>query len=175
VVHLRRRGGGRRLLTLGRGRASSCRAAACIVADGRVSCWGKNENGQLGDGTINESEIPVDVKLPGRAVQLVAFAARTCAILETGPPYCWGESGQGPHAIETSKKQGALADATSIALGAKHACILRRDGRISCWGDNSVHQVSSKVEPIWSQEQSSHNCYPVHWNEPSAVGVTDVF
>ena len=150
-------------------------AHACVVADGRVSCWGKNEKGQLGDGTTNESEVPVDVKLPGRAVQLAAFAKDTCAILETGTPYCWGEPGQGPYAIETRTEQGALADATSIAVGANHACILRRDGRISCWGDNSLHQVSSKVEPIWSQEQSSHNCYPVHWSEPSAVGVTDVF
>ena len=57
----------------------------------------------------------------------------------------------------------------------EHACILRRDGRISYWGDNSPHQVSSNGEPIWSQEQSSHNCYPVHWGEPKAVGVSDVF
>lgn len=34
-----------------------------------------------------------------------------------------------------------LADATAIALGASHACALRRDGTVACWGAGSAGEL----------------------------------
>jgi hypothetical protein len=33
-----------------------------VVAGGRVRCWGMNFSGQLGDGTVQHSTMPVLVK-----------------------------------------------------------------------------------------------------------------
>lgn len=65
---------------------------ACVLSQaGAVSCWGGNEWGQLGDGTVRDREEPVEVSgLPGPAVQLVASAGYTCARLADGAVFCWG-------------------------------------------------------------------------------------
>jgi alpha-tubulin suppressor-like RCC1 family protein len=33
-----------------------------LLADGSVECWGNNQGGQLGDGTLMDSPLPVVVK-----------------------------------------------------------------------------------------------------------------
>jgi alpha-tubulin suppressor-like RCC1 family protein len=70
---------------------------ACVLrTGGRVSCWGSNLHGQLGDGSTTTRATPVDVGLEG----VVAIAAgghaddgggSTCAVLEDGAVRCWGE------------------------------------------------------------------------------------
>ena len=32
-----------------------------MLADGKVQCWGSNLSGELGDGTTNDSSVPVTV------------------------------------------------------------------------------------------------------------------
>jgi alpha-tubulin suppressor-like RCC1 family protein len=39
------------------GANSSC----LIMTSGQVKCWGQNSSGQLGDGTTNDSAVPVDI------------------------------------------------------------------------------------------------------------------
>ena len=67
-----------------------------------VKCVGTNTDGQLGDGTVVSSTIPVDVacgqatgldcasgKL-SRIVKVVADKRTACALSRGGVPYCWG-------------------------------------------------------------------------------------
>ena len=78
---------------------------ACDVgADGRVSCWGSDLNGQLGNTThIATTDIdvptPVDVLNVAGARQVSAGVGTTCATLAGGTAACWGA--------------GSLGDATS--------------------------------------------------------------
>jgi len=42
----------------------------------------------------------------------------------------------------------AAADAVEdVCVGKTHSCALARDGRVACWGDNAVHQVSAADVP----------------------------
>jgi hypothetical protein len=59
-------------------------------ADSSVWCWGRNEYGQLGDGTRNDATTAVPVKKLLDAQQLAAGGDRTCAHREKGGVVCWG-------------------------------------------------------------------------------------
>lgn len=43
------------------GVATGATSTCVIIQGGTVKCWGKNNNGQLGDGTLNEQSLPVNV------------------------------------------------------------------------------------------------------------------
>ena len=59
---------------------------------GDVVCWGYNVRGQLGDGTTNNSLIPVSVNHSTglRAVSLVTSGLSSCVIFENSSVGCWG-------------------------------------------------------------------------------------
>lgn len=65
---------------------------------GRIFCWGFNEFGKLGDGTIVDSELPKLVLTTGQTAftAVAASAFSTCAIDTNGDAWCWGgnDSGQ---------------------------------------------------------------------------------
>ncbi|RZD52076.1 MAG: hypothetical protein CXT67_07205 [Methanobacteriota archaeon] len=69
---------------------------ACAVGtDGSVVCWGANDKGQLGIGTISASEAPSIVSLPSGVVALSVSAGsdHSCVATSSGSVYCWGEGG----------------------------------------------------------------------------------
>jgi alpha-tubulin suppressor-like RCC1 family protein len=47
--------------------SSSAAHSCAILADGRLQCWGGNEFGQLGDGTVEARYVPGDVRVAGAA------------------------------------------------------------------------------------------------------------
>jgi hypothetical protein len=61
-----------------------------LHVDGSVSCWGDNENGQLGDGTTRSSATPVRVLGLDDASEITAHALRTCARRRNDSVVCWG-------------------------------------------------------------------------------------
>jgi hypothetical protein len=69
---------------------STCLA---VVADGSVKAWGKN-NLAFGDGTTQDSTLPVNVKLPANERVRKLSIQRQCALAltETGKLYFWGLS-----------------------------------------------------------------------------------
>lgn len=64
-----------------------------LLSTGAVKCWGYDHVGQLGDGGISNSRVPVAVRgLPSRILQISAGAAHTCALADSGALYCWGDN-----------------------------------------------------------------------------------
>lgn len=65
-----------------------------ITHTGGVECWGSNMNGQLGDGTTEDSAVPVEVTglLPSEHVAIAGGGYHTCALTSTGAIRCWGHN-----------------------------------------------------------------------------------
>src|SRR5690606_12525541 len=64
----------------------------CVLeADGDVQCWGRNDKGQLGTGTVGAGSVnPVKVETLGRTRALAAGSDHVCATSADGRTTCWG-------------------------------------------------------------------------------------
>lgn len=113
-----------------------------LTMAGAVFCWGSNSWGQLGDGTLNESNVPVRVSLPSGPYKLLtAETDGTCAVAESGAAYCWGVNDVGRFGIEDTTLVQAIPVLVSggfawhdLALGSDNACGIREGGQVYCWG-----------------------------------------
>jgi alpha-tubulin suppressor-like RCC1 family protein len=86
----------RSLRSLVRPKLSTAGDHTCgLRRDGRVLCWGANGEGELGDGTANDSALPVAVVQLPRAVDIAAGGIHTCAVDRAGTVWCWGANGNG--------------------------------------------------------------------------------
>lgn len=77
-----------------------------VTAQGGVVCWGKNNEGQLGDGTTTRRPMPVAVTGLESGIAAVATGRlHTCALTVDGSLRCWGynESGQLGDGTTTSR------------------------------------------------------------------------
>jgi alpha-tubulin suppressor-like RCC1 family protein len=63
---------------------------------GRVSCWGKDDRGQLGPNATGTTgrNTPLGVPLTGSASELAVGGDHNCAIVE-GAVWCWGQDDRG--------------------------------------------------------------------------------
>ena len=70
--------------------------SCALTTTGTVLCWGDNNEGQLGNGTMGErapTPVPVAGNLTFRALSVGREFA--CAIASDGAPYCWGRNADG--------------------------------------------------------------------------------
>lgn len=65
----------------------------CAVSDGSVSCWGNNQEGQIGNATTTDALSPVTLAGISTATDISAGGASTCALLASGSVTCWGGLG----------------------------------------------------------------------------------
>jgi alpha-tubulin suppressor-like RCC1 family protein len=85
--------------------AAGNRHTCALLSDGTVRCWGRGNDGRLGDGTTAARLNPVQVLASGTAgtdpvvlggvIQVSAGDFHTCALLSNGTVRCWGNGGQG--------------------------------------------------------------------------------
>jgi alpha-tubulin suppressor-like RCC1 family protein len=134
------------------------RQHACALTNaGVIQCWGRNDSGQLGDGTGTQQLAPVTVTLPieaGTPVEIEAGDQHTCVIDDARALWCWGSNANGqlmlapdgmgfdgytlvPVAVEAGA--GVLA----VSGGVTHTCVLTDAGDVRCWGTNTVGQIGN--------------------------------
>lgn len=134
----------------------------CAAVDGgmEVRCWGRNDDGQLGDGSTTNRQLPalLDVPLPDAVVALDSSVDTTCARLASGELWCWGGVNSVDLGIDIAANTPLIApqrvlttDALpeaieSFGVGSRHLCALATSGRLWCWGRNSSWQVGPRNE-----------------------------
>jgi len=126
----------------------------CVIAsDDRAYCWGGNKNGQLGNGSTANSNVPVAVNmsgvLAGKTIKQMSVEFSTsCVVASDNKVYCWGNNSKGqlgngstansnvPVAVNMS---GVLAGKTikEVTTGGFHTCALDTSNKMYCWGLNS--------------------------------------
>ena len=82
-----------------------CGHSATLTETGKVYTWGRNRNGQLGNGLSGgangefdegiDSSIPCLIELPLPATAIALGSYFSGAILEDGSLYMWGENDKG--------------------------------------------------------------------------------
>lgn len=135
---------------------------ACAVADGVPYCWGANDYGQLGRGTVDPDwwvirGIPAPVimsgDLAGKTFSKFALsdAGVTCGIIES-TAYCWGNNEYGQTGtgladatiLAPTKVAGPLAGKAVTDIQTKgwgqSVCAIA-EGDVYCWGNNDSGQL----------------------------------
>ena len=131
------------IVTLSAGGSASC----LLRQDGGVSCWGRNDDGQLGDGTITPRSAGVRVSGLTDAIALAAGERHACAVRAAGTVVCWGadDTGQlgdgGGADQQTPIAVPGVTTATTVVAGSGFSCALLADRSAVCWGDDADGEI----------------------------------
>jgi alpha-tubulin suppressor-like RCC1 family protein len=133
---------------------------------GNLYCWGHNSSGRLGLDDTMDRLVPTPVGGTGW-VGVSAGGSHTCALDDDGAIWCWGGNGDGQLGLGEAARgmdhrtPTLLAPATGwteVSTGSSHACGVRTDGSLWCWGSNGVGQLGLGAGA------------PVRASEPTRVG-----
>ncbi len=127
-----------------------------LFSSGKAKCWGKNNFGQLGNGTTNDSNIPtyvlnsLDSQPLESILQIDTSHETTCVLLSDGSVKCWGHGRRGqlgnghfseferwPQTVRT------IVSATQISVAYESACARLNNGEAKCWGLNDKAQLGN--------------------------------
>lgn len=143
------------------------------MMDGRVLCWGRNNAGQLGDGTDTSRAVPTVVLGIDDAIGVVAGDYHTCAWNAVGTLWCWGSNNSGQLGEGTTNDRltpvgvegtpvfsrgivGASAGPSSTCITSSWTSVAD-DGTVTtspgdgyCWGANGYGEIRQSATNIWT-------------------------
>ncbi len=128
------------------------RHTCALDTAGKAWCWGRDVDGEAGDGTTSQADkySPVPVA-GGRAyTTITAGVDHTCALDTAGKAWCWGADNSG-EVGDGSASQADKYSPVKVAGGPSlyerspracaHTCALDTAGKAWCWGNDNFGQV----------------------------------
>lgn len=123
-----------------------------LSSGGALKCWGRNDLGQLGDGTSQNRTAPTALpSLSSGVAQMVLGLNHSCARTITGGVQCWGynhagqvgngSGGVGVTIASPTAVFGLASGVVAIDAGGNHSCALTQSGGVKCWGMNEHGQL----------------------------------
>jgi len=118
-----------------------------VRADGSAWCWGASDDGVLGDGADDSSDVPVQVT-GGNVWTSVSVStgsitgATACGIQVNETLWCWGVNDTGqlgngsadPWDSLVPVQVGTRTGWQHVSVAALHACALHGEPTVWCWG-----------------------------------------
>ena len=133
-------------LSVSAGNGVTCALGHGLITD--IECWGRNDTGQLGNGTFDYSLTPTAVFGLTPVASHSTGLRHTCVATTLGTAYCWGAAlfmtlGAGEDVTDTSLavQVEGLSTVASVASGGDHSCALLVGGEVRCWGRNDEGQL----------------------------------
>lgn len=118
----------------------------CVAIAGAVSCYGDNEQGQLGTGQAGGSDLPLQAALGVTSVAQLSLAASTnLARTTSGSVLAWGAAFVGT-GMPTPMVVDGLDAVSDVSNGGDHHCAVH-GGSVSCWGWNTGGQLGRGTVP----------------------------
>ena len=127
-----------------------------LRSDGTVWAWGRNAEGELGDGSTADSPVPVHVGLPqATAVFAGSFAAYATSTTTAGVTlWAWGANGRGELGDGTRVNRSlpervtGATDIAQVAVGESFVIVLVTNGSITAWGDDEAGQLGNEPTQV---------------------------
>ncbi len=134
-----------------------------VTRSGAVYCWGRNEQGETGNGSTTAHGAPAKVagEFAGRTVSAAVEFDFSCAVGRDSTLACWGANCYGQLGVDSTSEQcgnpampcstspkSAKATGAFLAVSAffSHACAVSASGDLSCWGSNDQGQLGNGSE-----------------------------
>lgn len=125
--------------------------------------WGRNNFGQLGDGTNTNSLIPIEVTELIDIVSAEAGYYHTSVLKTDGSVWAWGQNtygqlGNGTNINQTSPiKALGLPKIVALSSGTYHVLALDCTGNVWAWGYNGYGQLGDDTTNNRSEAVKVHN------------------
>ncbi|MBI4652592.1 Ig-like domain-containing protein, partial [Candidatus Desantisbacteria bacterium] len=112
-----------------------------LKSDGTLWSWGENNNWQLGDGTTDNKNRPIQIGTDTDWAAIAAGNSHCIALKSNGTLYAWGRNNYGQLGDGTNifknipTKIGIDSDWADIAAGVNYTIALKSDGTLWSWGE----------------------------------------
>jgi len=140
--------------------AAGCDHSFAFTSDGTLYGWGRNDSGQLGNGTRTDSNVPVPISFPllragaplPKPNGLFAGCNHTYILFSQGTLLAWGDNTYGQLGDGTT---GGFSDVPvsvhypsgdmikAVSAGCRHGLALTSTGQVLAWGDNGTGQLGT--------------------------------
>lgn len=119
--------------------------------NGPLKCWGQNNHGQIGSGTVSTSQsVPTNVNGLSEGVKQVSVGEfHTCALFKDDQVHCWGRNNFGQLGDETfttpvktpTPVHKLFDKVILISAGLNFTCAMNSSEAFMCWGYNNAGQL----------------------------------
>ncbi|MGB5070062.1 MAG: T9SS type A sorting domain-containing protein [Flavobacteriales bacterium] len=128
--------------------------ALALKNDGTVWSWGRNYEGELGNGGGASTNVPVQAGTPTGIIAIAGGNYHSMALRNDGTVYTWGDNQYGQLGDGTNLPSGlptavlGLSGIVAIAAGGYHSLALKNDGTVYGWGYRSYGQLGDAVDSL---------------------------